>query len=71
MGLAVDKGDLDRAETRHLEFKVASAPLSERLERFGAELSDLILQYARIAGRPLTIWTGGPVRERPLLSASA
>jgi hypothetical protein len=45
----VDQSDFNSAEIRRLEFKVASAELSERLERFGNQLSDLVLQYARLA----------------------
>jgi hypothetical protein len=47
--------DLNRAESRRLDFNVASAALSERLERFGSELSDLVLQYARLARRQVTL----------------
>ncbi len=52
---SVDRSDFDSAEARRLAFKVASAPLTERLERFAGELSDLVLQYARIAERPVTL----------------
>jgi hypothetical protein len=51
----VDRSDLNSAEARRLEFKVASAKLSERLERLAAGLSDLVLQYARLADRPVTL----------------
>jgi hypothetical protein len=52
---SVDRSDFDEAEARRLAFKTVSAPLSARLERFAGELSDLILQYARIAERPVTL----------------
>jgi hypothetical protein len=51
----VDRSDLNGAEERRLAFKVASAQLSERLERFESGLSDLVLQYARLANRPVTL----------------
>lgn len=51
----VHRSDFDSAEARRLAFKVASAPLSERLEQLAGELSDLILRYARIAERPVTL----------------
>lgn len=51
----VDRADLNAAETRRLEFKVASAQLSERLERLAGGLSDLVLRYARLAERPVTL----------------
>jgi hypothetical protein len=51
----VDRSDFNGAEARRLAFKVASAQLSERLERFANGLSDLVLQYARLANRPVTL----------------
>jgi hypothetical protein len=51
----VDRADLNGAETRRLQFKVDSAALSERLERFASGLSDLVLRYAGLAGRPVTL----------------
>lgn len=51
----VDQSDLNSAEARRLAFKVASASLSERLEQFGGGLSDLVLQYARLAERRVTL----------------
>jgi hypothetical protein len=51
----VDRSDLNGAEARRLQFKVAAAALSERLERLGSGLSDLVLQYARLAERPVTL----------------
>jgi hypothetical protein len=53
--LYVDRSDFNGAETRRLEFKVAEAQLSERLERLASGLSDLVLQYAGLAGRPVTL----------------
>ena len=51
----VDRSDLNAAEARRLAFKVASAQLSERLERLASGLSDLVLRYARLAERPVTL----------------
>jgi hypothetical protein len=51
----VDRSDLNGAEALRLAFKVTSAQLSERLERFESGLSDLVLQYARLADRPVTL----------------
>jgi hypothetical protein len=51
----VDQSDLNSAEARRLAFKVASASLSECLERFGGGLSDLVLDYARLAERRVTL----------------
>jgi hypothetical protein len=51
----VDRSDLNFAEERRLQFKVAAAPISERLERLGGGLSDLVLQCARLAERPVTL----------------
>ena len=50
-----DANNLNRAESRRLDFNVASSDLSERLVRFGSQLSDLVLQYARLAGRSVTL----------------
>jgi hypothetical protein len=44
--------NLNPAESARLAFKVDAAPLSKRLERFAIELSDLVLQFAVLAGRP-------------------
>jgi hypothetical protein len=51
----LDRSDLNCAEERRLQFKVASADLSGRLERFASDLSDLVLKYARLARRPVTL----------------
>jgi hypothetical protein len=47
--------NLNLAERRRLVFNVTSSDLSKRLVRFATELSDLVLQYATIAGRPVTL----------------
>jgi hypothetical protein len=52
---AVDRSDLNGAEAGRLEFKVASADLSERLERLAGGLASLVLQYARLAKRSVTL----------------
>jgi hypothetical protein len=51
----INRSDLNGAETARLEFKVASGDLSARLERFAAGLADLLLTYARLAQRPVTL----------------
>jgi hypothetical protein len=53
--IAVDGSDLNSAEARRILFKVESATLSERLERLAGGLSDLMLKYARLAQRPVTL----------------
>lgn len=52
---AVDAGDLDAAEQARLEFKVRARPLSERLVRLSGGLTDLLLDYARLAGRSIRL----------------
>jgi hypothetical protein len=52
---AVDHGDLDAAEHARLEFKVHARQLSERLERLGGGLTDLLLDNARLAGRSVRL----------------
>ena len=52
---AVDASDLDTAEQARLEFKVRARQLSERLERLGGGLADLVLDYARLAGRSVRL----------------
>jgi hypothetical protein len=51
----VNNSQANLAEARRLQFKVDSADLSERLERLGGALSDLVLQYARVAKRSVTL----------------
>jgi hypothetical protein len=51
----VDAGRLDDAEAARLRFKVQCSDVSEKLERFGSGLSDLVLEFARLAGRPVTL----------------
>jgi hypothetical protein len=51
----VDRSQFNAAEARRLAFKVESAELSQHVESLGAELSDLILRYARLAQRPVTL----------------
>jgi hypothetical protein len=52
---AVDASDFDTAERARLEFKVHARQLSERLERLGGGLADLVLAYTRLAGRPVRL----------------
>lgn len=51
----IDRSDFNSAEAQRLEFKVAAAHLTESLERLGGGLSDLVLQYARLAKRHVTL----------------
>jgi hypothetical protein len=51
----VTRGDLGGADQLRLAFKVSSAVLSERLQRYANGLSNLVLQFARAAGRPMTL----------------
>lgn len=51
----VDQSDLNGAEARRLEFKVASANLSERLERLAGGLAEVMLEYSRLAQRPIPL----------------
>lgn len=48
-------GDVNVAESERLQFNVASADLSARLVRFASELADLVLTYAALAKRPVTL----------------
>jgi hypothetical protein len=51
----VDRSQFGSAESRRLAFKRASAQLSEQLDRLAGGLSDLVLEYARLAHRPVTL----------------
>jgi hypothetical protein len=51
----VDRSDINGAEALRLQFKVASAKLLEHLQRLAGGLSDLVLQYAHLANRPVTL----------------
>jgi hypothetical protein len=51
----VDNGQIDYAEGERLRFRVASGELSERLERLATGLSDLVLQFAALARRPVDL----------------
>lgn len=51
----VDQSEWNSAETRRLEFRVDSRELSEHLERLASGLAELVVQYARLAGRPVTL----------------
>lgn len=51
----VDQSAWNSAETRRLEFRVDSRELSEHLERLASGLAELVVQYARLAGRPVTL----------------
>ena len=51
----VDSGVLDNAEEDRLKFKVDSKDITEALEKFSGELSDLVIKFAQIARVPVTI----------------
>jgi hypothetical protein len=51
----VDLGNLDRAEELRLEFKSETKEIAQQLERFSDELSDLTINFAKIARVPITI----------------
>lgn len=51
----VDKGALDEAERVRLRLKVEWADLSEKLERFSSGLSELVLEFSRLGGQPVTL----------------
>ena len=51
----VDTNDMGGAEAARLRFKAANAEMSRRLEQFSGDLSDLVLQFARIGGVPVTL----------------
>src|SRR5207249_2874017 len=55
MEMCVDRCVLDDAETIRLQFKSESGDLAQQLERFGAELSELIIEFARSARVPVTL----------------
>jgi hypothetical protein len=46
---------MDDAEQARLEFKVRSKEVTERLEKFSFDLSDLVIQFADIARVPVTL----------------
>ncbi len=49
------RSDLNGAETERLRFKVASRELSSRLVHFANQLADLVLTYAGLAQRSVTL----------------
>lgn len=51
----VDSGALNDAEENRLKFKVDSKYITEALEKFSGELSDLVITFAQIARVPVTI----------------
>lgn len=51
----VDAGAMDDAEQLRLEFKAESREITESLERFSGELSDLMIRFAQIARVPVTL----------------
>jgi len=51
----VRANDMNGAEAARLRFKAVMGDLSRRIEQFSGELSDLVLQFARIGGIPVTL----------------
>lgn len=51
----LDQGDINGAEAARLRFKADARNLSTRLVSFAGGLADLVLAYARLAGRPVTL----------------
>lgn len=51
----VDSDALNDAEEERLKFKVDSKDITEALEKFSRELSDLVIKFAKIARVPVTI----------------
>lgn len=50
-----DPSNLSRAEVLRLKLRVAAAPLSARLDRFASELAEMVVQFAALAGRKVTL----------------
>jgi len=46
---------MDDAEEQRLLFKSDTAEASEKMEEFSNDLSDLVIQYARIAKKTITL----------------
>lgn len=55
----VDRDDLDAAEQARLRFKVGARDLSAHLDQLGGGLADLLLDFARVAGRPVRLRVRG------------
>ena len=51
----LENSDVNAAEAERLRFKVDTRDLSARLIRFANELSDLVLTFAGLARRPVTL----------------
>ena len=52
---AVDAGDLNDAERQRLDFKRDSKEMVQLLERFGGDLSELVMDFASVAKIPVTL----------------
>jgi hypothetical protein len=52
---SVDSGMMDDAEKRRLEFKAEIKVITERLEKFSNELTDLVINFAEIARISVTL----------------
>jgi hypothetical protein len=53
----VERGAMNDAEEARLQFKAESREVTERLEKFSGELSDLVILFAGIARVPVTLAT--------------
>ena len=51
----VDHSKFNEAEALRLEYKVSSADLSQHVERLADRLSDLVLKFAQVTGRPVSL----------------
>jgi hypothetical protein len=56
----LQSNDVNGAEAARLRFKAGTREMGRRLEEFSGELSDLVLQFARIAGVPVTLTNTAP-----------
>jgi hypothetical protein len=53
----VERGAMNDAEEARLQFKAESREVTEQLEKFSGELSDLVILFAGIARVPVTLAT--------------
>jgi hypothetical protein len=54
-GACLDKLDMKCAEARRLQLKANSTALVPRLHQFGGDLSQLVIEFARLAKVPVTL----------------
>lgn len=51
----VERGAMNDAEEARLAFKTSNREITERLEKFSGELSELVMQFSAIARMPVTL----------------